>query len=50
VAHGERRQAATNRRLLAHAAQIATQWPHTLVEAAVLNGEPSFEQALKISA
>ena len=50
VAHGERRQAAANRGLLAHAAQIATQWPHTFVEAAVLNGEPSLEQALTVAA
>ena len=50
VAHGQRRQAAANCRLAAPAARIAAQWPHILVEAAVLNGEPSLEQALTLAA
>lgn len=47
VAHGERRPGADNRSLMAHAAQIAAQWPGRWVRAAVLHGAPSLEQALR---
>ena len=47
VAHGERHEAATNSGLLAHAAEIGVRWRHAWVKAAVLNGAPLLESALK---
>lgn len=48
VAHGERRQGAGNRALLAHVAGLQALLPQMLVAAAVLKGAPSLAEAVRM--